>query len=256
MADGYELFTPGERAPVRYREATLTARVTDLITKLIVDQGLQPGDRLPSVRDLAERFGVSRTVVREAVGALVAKSLLEVRHGSGTTVRSPSTQSVSQSMILLLQARQATLDYAKVHELRRVLEIEIAGLAAERHTERDLELLEQNLAEMARIIEAGLELQLQRDRYAITDVNFHAALAQATHNELFVVVLDSIADVMHSVRQISFLVPDAPLHAVRYHRMIFEYVRAGDVQGARQAMFEHLADSQLIQQQATQPIRG
>src|SRR4029434_1284654 len=117
-----------------YREATLANRVTKEIEGLIIDGRIEMGRRLPSERDLADQFGVSRTVVREAVRGLVAKGLLEVRPGSGTIVRSPTCGAVTQSLTLFLLAGQSDLelDYTNVHEIRRVLEIEIAGLAAER----------------------------------------------------------------------------------------------------------------------------
>src|SRR5689334_10607565 len=94
------------------REETLASRVTGQLETLIVQRHLQPGDRLPAERDLAQQFGVSRTVVREAVRALVAKSLLEVQPGSGTHIRSPSAQSVSQSMALFLRGGQPAVDYS------------------------------------------------------------------------------------------------------------------------------------------------
>ena len=74
------------------REPTLTGRVVNQLEALIVDQRLQPGDRLPAINELTQQFGVSRTVIREAIGALAARGLLEVRHGSRTVVSRPSAQ--------------------------------------------------------------------------------------------------------------------------------------------------------------------
>src|SRR5579859_2081829 len=82
------------------REASLSNRVKVQLEQLLVDSRLQPGDRLPAERELARQFGVSRTVIREAVRTLTARGLLEVRSGSGTIVRSPSAASVSESMTL------------------------------------------------------------------------------------------------------------------------------------------------------------
>jgi GntR family transcriptional repressor for pyruvate dehydrogenase complex len=225
------------------RASTLATRVTRQIERLIVEGQLQPGERLPPERTLAHQFGVSRTVVREAVRALVAKSLLEVRPGSGTIVRSPSTQSVAQSMKLLLRAGRRELDYDKVHEIRRLLEVEIAGLAAERRTSDDLSKLEGILDQAARI-------QDNRDEFAQSDVDFHAALASATHNELFSLVLDSLVDIMLQVRQLAFGVSDMPSRALKYHQAILEQVKAGDPSRARQAMREHLVESEETMRQA------
>jgi GntR family transcriptional repressor for pyruvate dehydrogenase complex len=225
------------------REDTLANRVTGQIEASIVEGRLQPGQRLPSERELADQFGVSRTVVREAVRGLVAKGLLEVRPGSGTMIRSPSARAVSQSMTLVLRAGQPRLDYAKVHEIRRVLEVEIAGLAAERRTDADLARLEGILGEMAAI-------HNERDRFAENDVAFHSALASATHNELFSILLDSVVDIMLKIRQLGFDVADSRADALKFHRAIYEQVRSGDSAGAREAMRVLLVNSEGVMRQA------
>jgi GntR family transcriptional repressor for pyruvate dehydrogenase complex len=225
------------------REATLANRVTEQIEALIVEGLLQPGQRLPSERELADQFGVSRTVVREAVRGLVAKGLLEVRPGSGTLIRSPSARAVSQSMTLFLRAGQPNLDYTKIHEIRRVLEVEIAGLVAERRTDEDLARLEGILAEMATIHD-------HRDRFAQSDLAFHSALASATHNDLFSILLDAVVGVMLKVRQMGFDVPGSPASVLKFHRAIYDSVRAGDSAGAREAMRLHLVDAEEVMRQA------
>ena len=225
------------------RGTTLSNRVTHQIEELIIEGHLQPGDRLPPERELARQFGVSRTVIREAVRALVAKSLLEVQPGSGTIVRSPTPESVAASMTLLLRTAQPEADYDKVHEVRRLLEVEIAGLAAERRTAEDLEELETILRESS-------ETQDDPDYFPECDVAFHAALAQSTHNELFPLLLDSMVDIMVEVRQLGFQVPGMPARALRHHQAVFEQVRAGESDEARQAMREHLIESEDTMRQA------
>jgi GntR family transcriptional repressor for pyruvate dehydrogenase complex len=227
------------------RGTTLSDRVTHQIEQLIIEGRLQRGDRLPPERELAQQFGVSRTVIREAVSALVAKSLLEVQPGSGTVVRGPTTKSVAQSMTLLLRAGQAETDYDKVHEVRRILEVEIAGLAAERRTSEDLKELEEILRQTAEA-----EIQDDHKSFPECDVAFHAALARATHNELFLLLLDSMADIMIKVRQLGFEVPDMPMRALKHHCAVFEQVRVGDAEGARRAMHEHLIESEDTMRQA------
>lgn len=226
------------------RESTLVDRVAEQIEGQIVGGRLQPGARLPSERELAEQFGVSRTVIREAVRVLAAKSLLEVRSGSGTVVRSPSTRAIAQSMTLLLRTGQR-IDHAAIHEVRRTLEVEIAGLAAERRTTADVADLEALLADMATILAEG-RTPATRDRFAANDVRFHDALARATHNELFVLLLDSIADVMLEVRQIGFEGAGSHQDTLDFHRAILEQVRAGDAAGAREAMRAHLVNAEQV----------
>lgn len=226
------------------RESTLAERVTDQIENLIVTNHLQPGDHLPPERELGRQFGVSRTVVREAIRALVAKSLLEVRPGGGTVVRSPTAEAVAQSMKLFLRGGLEQLDYEKVHEVRRLLEVEIAGLAAERRTEADLKALETILREVPTIPRSD------RDHFARNDVTFHATLARATHNELFSLLLDSIADIMFTIRQLGFSVPDMPSRVRKFHQAIYEQVKAGDSEKARKAMHDHLVESEATMRKA------
>lgn len=242
MSNDDDFSLPTELFKTLQRDATLSERVTGQIENLIIASHLQPGDHLPPERELARQFGVSRTVVREAIHALVAKSLLETRSGGGTVVRSPTAEAVAQSMSLFLRAGQPQLDYNKVLEVRRILEVEIAGLAAERRTAEDLKKMDEILQEAAKA--EG------RDHFAKNDVAFHAALAYATHNELFGLLLDSVADIMFKVRYLGFDVPDAITRAVKYHRAILKQVEAGNAEGARQAMREHLAESEDTQRRA------
>jgi len=223
------------------REPTLSERVTAQIETLIVQSQLHPGDRLPPERELAEQFGVSRTVIREAIRTLSAKGLLEVQSGGGTIVCSPSVETVAQSMNLYLRGGQPQLDYGKIHEVRYLLEVEIAGLAAERRSAEDLARME------AILQEATAKGADNRDIFARTDVAFHAALAQATHNLLFGLILDSLADIMFEVRLSGFDVPGTVDSSLTYHRAIFEQVKAGNSEGARQAMREHMQESVEIQ---------
>ncbi len=118
------------------REPRLSDKVADMMLSTILSNRLYVGDRLPSERELGEQFGVSRTVVREAVRALVAKGVIEVRSGSGLRVAAVDAAAVSESMSLYL--RGASVDFEKVHEVRALLEVHIAGAAAERATEEDL----------------------------------------------------------------------------------------------------------------------
>lgn len=212
-------------------------QVREAIEKLIVKRHLKPGDRLPSERDLAQEFRVSRTVVREAVHRLVARGLLEVRPGSGIAVRLPSRQTVIQSVATFFQVGHPQLAPRNIFEVRRVLEVEVAGVAAKRRTLEDLARLEAVLAQMKGV-------KRKAEVFAEHDVNFHSLLAQATHNELFVLMNESIHDILYKVRQLGGIVPGSREKAINYHETIYKKVRAGDVQGAKKAMLVHLNDSE------------
>lgn len=227
------------------RSPTLSARVTDAVEKLIADSELVPGDRMPSERVLAEKFDVSRTVIREAVRALVAKGLLDVRRGSGTVVCGPQTDFVSRSMSLLLLTGGTSHSYDHVHEVRVLLEVHIASLAAERRNEIDIMHLDRALDRMVR--------DHDRESFASADVAFHSALAAAAQNPLLLVLHDSIADVMIAVRQQAFDPSGSVLNAQGHHRKIFEAVRDGDPVRAAKAMEEHLLDSRRLMEGHAMP---
>jgi GntR family transcriptional regulator, transcriptional repressor for pyruvate dehydrogenase complex len=222
------------------REPRLSDKVAELMLQGIVANGLKPGDRLPSERELGEQFGVSRTVIREAVRALAAKGVIEARTGSGLRVAAVDAEAVTESMRLFVHGHTG-IDYEQVHEVRTTLEVQIAGLAASRATNADVERLEHfciRMAEAADDPEAGSR----------ADVAFHRAIAETTHNPLYVVMLDSIGDVMLEVRRATLGLKGRPAKGVKAHRQILARIAAQDESGAREAMRKHLADSWRVWQ--------
>jgi len=226
------------------RESGLADRVARHVTEQVLTGALERGTQLPAERILAEQYGVSRTVIREAIRSLVSKGMMEIRSGSGTYVRGPDAAAATESISMLLRLHQGNgpIAYQKALEIRRVLEVEIAGLAAERATDTDLAILE---AEMIRLREA----ESDREAFIRSDVAFHGALAAATRNELFVVVLNSIADVMREVRRLGFETPFGFTSALHYHSQLLDAIRARDAQASRRIMEEHLEDSGQILRQ-------
>ncbi len=218
------------------RETTLASRVTVQVEKMILDSHLQPGDRLPAERELAAQFGVSRTVVREAVRALMAKGMVEVRQGSGTIIRTPTASALVQPMTMLMRGGQKELDYPKVAEVRRLIEVEIAGLAAERRTIEDIHSMETILAGINKA-------RLTCEDFVDWDIAFHAALAKATANELLGVLLESVSSVLRQIRELGYKVKGTPDRALSFHKSILEQVKLGSVKGARAAMEAHLEES-------------
>ncbi len=235
--------TSDRLVPQLTREATLAQRVEHELERLILESRLGPGDRLPSERELATQFGVSRTVVREAVRALAAKQLVDVSVGRGTVVRAPSPQSAAESMKLLLQMQSGSAEIDKVGEVRHTVENQIAALAAERRTAEDL-------ARLRAILADNREHSDDPEIYIKSDVAFHAALARATQNELFVIILDSLVEVMIEVRLLSLRVPGIVSEALGFHERIYESVEAGDIEGARAAMDAHMDQASEALRQA------
>jgi GntR family transcriptional repressor for pyruvate dehydrogenase complex len=225
------------------RQPNLADQVAQQIQDLIATRQLRPDERLPSERELAERFGVSRTVIREAVRSLAAKGLLEVKSGSGMVISVPQPSSVAESMSLLLRLSSEKDPYDYIFEVRHVLEVEIAGLAAQRATIEDI-------GDLEALMQSQMENLDNLERAAEADVDFHAALANATHNILFSILLDSVAEILLEVRRMGLTLPDVRGKVLEQHKKIFECVKQSDAEGARQAMIFHLREGKKYMQTA------
>ena len=225
------------------REARLSDKVTEAILASISAGALKPGDTLPTERELGEQFGVSRTVIREAVRALSAKGLLEVRGGSGVRIVAVNEETVRESMRHFVKGSE--LDYAKVDEVRRVLEVAAAGLAAERATPEDIARINETIEQMDNSCE-DIESTVQ------FDIAFHRALATSMHNELFLVLHDSMGEMLLEVRRRNLSRgAERRRLVVEMHRRIRDAVAAHDPVAAKAAMVDHLgAVQESWQQQA------
>jgi len=212
------------------REPRLSDKVAEMMLETILSNRLNVGDRLPSERELGEQFGVSRTVVREAVRALVAKGVIEVRSGSGLRVVAVDADSVRESMSLFL--RGGAIDFDKVNEVRSLLEVHIAGLAAERRTEDDLVGLREIHDQMKR--EAD-----DVPAAALDDLEFHRRIAEATRNKLFLVLMDSIGTALIDIRRANLGSGSTPM-TLSQHETVLDAIEAGNAAAARDAMAAHL----------------
>lgn len=218
------------------REASLTERSEQQIEELILSRALNGGDRLPSERELGEKLGVSKTVVREAVRSLAAKGLVEVRTGSGMYVQRLGPELIARPLNILL--RLSALKPEEIAEVREVLEVKLAGLAAERARPEHVAAMEEAVAALG-------ARKLSAAEFAAADLAFHNSLAAAADNPLFSLLVNSLNDVMLEVRQSVFRADGAKAarRGYRYHSRILAEVKARNVEGARQAMVEHLAEA-------------
>jgi GntR family transcriptional repressor for pyruvate dehydrogenase complex len=221
------------------RRDRLYKQVADRIEQLIVAESLRPGDKLPSERELAEQMGVSRTVVREAIRVLSVRGLLQVKSGCGTYVQELSAKDAAASIGLFLKLRQGTDSLAQLYEVRRILEVEAAGLAAERATADDMSSMRKSIQLMA-------DCQDEPEEYTRHDVAFHTAVVAATHNDLFGVLLSPISDQLRRMVRVSLDASGAAAIGLAHHGEILECIREHDSQRARQAMREHLQHAQEL----------
>jgi DNA-binding FadR family transcriptional regulator len=220
----------------------LVDRVVDEVQRVIVNGHLEPGMRLSPERELAEELGVSRTVIREAVRILVAKGLLETRPGVGTVVRMVTRDQIVEPLSLLMQTQAGGISVDHLHQVRNILEVEIAGLAALQATEEDIVELRYVLVEMEAVKRVP-------EAFAAKDAEFHQGLAKTTHNPLLIILLDSIRDLMREVRLMVTRHPGLREQVMPDHEKILDCIAAQDPNGARQAMAEHLEHALRIQEE-------
>lgn len=217
------------------RADRLSDQVVTQIREMILAHEIHPGDRLPSERDLCDQFGVSRTVVREAIRSLHAIGLVE-SIGNGNRVVAVNQETVRESMVLFLRGNP--ISYQKVHEIRVSVEVEGAALAAERWTDSEIE-------QLLVLQRTHAESTGDPDRAAEIDVAFHRVVADATQNELYGLVLDAMGDTLLGARRATCHIEGRILKGFNAHQEVLERILARDAEGAREAMRRHLQDSLL-----------
>jgi GntR family transcriptional regulator, transcriptional repressor for pyruvate dehydrogenase complex len=241
---------PGKpRFRVIGRKDGLVARVIQAIEDQILDGRLEAGTRLPPEREFAESLAVSRPVVREAVRTLVTKGLLETRHGIGTTVKAITRDEVTLPLTLYLRTCGQEVNIEHLHQVRSILEVANAGLAAAQRTEADI-------VELTRLCDEMQSAADDAEQFAIKDSEFHWQLIHTTHNPLMMLLLDSVQKMTAEVRTMVGRQPHLFDRVMPTHIRILECVAAQDPDGARAAMREHLDNAlavqrELIQLQAT-----
>lgn len=224
------------------KASRLYEQIVQQVEDSITQGQLKPGDQLPAERDLAQRFGVSRTAVREAVKTLREKGLVEAYSGRGTFVTNGTSQAIRQSLDLMIRINQQD-GSANLAELRLVLEPEIAGLAATRIEDQLLGTMREAVAIMDRNLH-------DPDAYVEADLDFHLALSEAVGNPLILSLLDSIVGLLREQRSRIFNVDGGPERGQYHHKRILAAVEQHDPTAAREAMRAHLgqvlADSSTL----------
>ena len=213
------------------RPGRLPEIIADRIQTEILASNLNPGDQLPTEVQLIEQYDVSRTVVREAARILEHRGLVNIRPGRGMIVTQLDTAPIARHFELLLKATPAAFD--QLMDVRLLVEVHVAGLAAEHRTDA-------NLAALAATVDGLRENRTNYDAELREDLRFHALLSEACGNPLMGLLVDPINQCLRA----SYRVPDAYLdhtdETIREHQAILDAVAAKDAQKARAAALVHL----------------
>lgn len=211
-------------------QISLAQKTANELSRLILDAGeFKPGQKIPNENDLAERFGVSRTTLRESIKTLVAGGILEVRRGCGTYVAAALPEKGGLS---LPELKMIQVELKDLNEVRMIFEPQVAALACSRASDDELRHIAALEAEIARLMQAGADT-------TDADIAFHTAILRAAHNEFILQIAPVVSRALSDQRilkagenLIKSVLPD--------HAMIVEFLQKRDAGGTEHAVYIHL----------------
>lgn len=216
---------------------TLAEQVTERLLEHIDNQHLKPGDLLPSETSLAASFGVSRPVIREALKHLEGKDIIEIVNGKGAIIRP-----IASEPLRLFFQRAMRMEYGTMVELmevRKGLEVQAAGLAAQRWNAKDLQSIQQ-------VVQAMRANMGNLDMYTRLDVDFHLRIAAASHNSMLVNLIESIREALRNtiIPGLKSRGPDLHLESIQNtHELLVHNLEDRNTTGAMEAMVQHFDEA-------------
>ena len=215
------------------KKTKIYEEIVSKVKNMIEDGRLHPGDQLPAERELSETFKVSRSSLREALRALESQGLLESRQGNGTFVaRQPIENIVNPLAAVILAEKDGQME---LFEMRRLVEPNIAFLAAERATSEEIAELEEILGVQAERVARG-------ETGTDFDKRFHDTLVKATKNSILIKIMNTVMDSLAESRDKYLQVEGRPEKSLLRHSEILDTIKAGDKKRAAKIMREHLVD--------------
>ena len=233
-----------------FTRVNLYEQIADYLEKQILlsgEEGWQAGDRLPAEQELADRFGVSRNVIRETIKVLKERGLVDPRNGVGATITRPDAQKLS-SMIyryVLLQE----MDPEEIYDVRGLLEVQSAQLAAQRVSEEGLARMRELLNRMN---DRTLSIKERRE----TDFEFHVEIARQTGNRMLEMLVDALREVFMAMMEKGIVVFGGIDDAAVRHERILEALSRHDSVLAGEMMREHIEYSRLQVRRYEEHVSG
>jgi GntR family transcriptional repressor for pyruvate dehydrogenase complex len=210
--------------------------VAKQIERLILKK-LQPGDKLPSERELAETLGVSRSSIRDAIRSLELMGMVEPRQGAGTIVREISSESLVNPLANAIKRKEDLI--GELLDFRKMLEPQLAARAATRASPDEIAEMEDILDRQDRKLRAG-------ESAIAEDSEFHYAIALASGNSIVLKVLDTLMDLLRDSRERSLQQEGRPQKSLAGHRRILTAIKRRDIDGAKAAMRRHIENVEQI----------
>lgn len=218
---------------VKIERKTLSGQVEDFLREYIVSRKIAPGQSLPSSVQLAEQFGVSRAIVREALKSLEARGLITIANGKRATVKAADNQILVDYFDRMAQHRDEAL--IELLELRKGLESQGAFLAAKRRTDGELRAIRDLVKQMRDHVG-------DVDAYVEVDVKLHLAIADASHNRMLSHIVDSLRGPLQDTMkegQILHAGDDERERIQVNHEILVDLIERQDAEGAAACMANH-----------------
>jgi len=218
-------------------EGSLYHQVIDNIRNLVLNGKLRVGDKLPSERELAEMYGVSRVPIREALKTLEFLGIVQSVRGDGVYIQNIQAKNLLENVEFAVQDDSDLLP--DLFEARVAIEVKAAQLAALRRNDAELEAMLEAVLDMER------DLLLKRDA-SISSYKFHLAIIKASHNRVLYRIHDNLSDLLKLSRQKSLSVKGHSEVALDFHKQLLNKIREKKAEEAGTLMAEHLYKASLV----------
>jgi GntR family transcriptional regulator, transcriptional repressor for pyruvate dehydrogenase complex len=219
------------------KRRTLTAAAFEQLISYVVSGSWKPGERIPPERELCEQLGIARTSLREALKAMEHIGMLDSRVGEGTFV-CPRSQFLSRPLLWAIMSTDHS-ELRDVMEARVLLEEDLAGLSAQRVTEKDIQKIGEAVQSMrAKVSECASVLE--------ADMDFHSAVAETARNEVLGNAVRLLRNLLRQLISLKLTIPGVAENALKQHMEIYKAIQRRDAQGARYAMRKHLKTTEQL----------
>ena len=219
------------------RASTLTATAFEHLISFVVRGTWKPGDRIPPERELCQQLGIARTSLREALKAMELVGMVDSRVGDGTFV-CPRSEFLSRPLLWAFTGMDQE-ELRDVFEARTIIEMNLAGLAAERGAEEDIAAIKRSVQMMRDSIARG-------DSVLEADMAFHLAIATAARNEVLRNAVQLLRNLTRQWIHFKLMLPDVPLNVLRRHEAIYRAIAQRKPAAARNAMKLHLEEAMTL----------
>jgi GntR family transcriptional repressor for pyruvate dehydrogenase complex len=218
------------------KDLPLSEKIEQKILAAILQKIFLPGDKLVGEMELAQNFGVSRTVVREALHRLAGRGYVEIRKNSGVFVSTNQFSTLTESLYHLLEMKCGDYSLLNIAIVRLIIEPEVARLAALKASKEDIALIKNLLLKM----EDNISDPKKMIQY---DIEFHRSILMATKNPIFPVIMEPIFQLMYKFISQTYEYPHSPLLALKSHHNILHNIEQKDGEGVFEAMKAHLKEA-------------